>query len=155
MFVDAAGRQWNLRITVGAALRIKGAYGIDLVGDPGDALQKMSADVMLMLSVVREISVDHPGVDALALADSLDRDGLDALRDAVVAATVDFCPRQSRDMLRKALAKSRNAEAAMMAAAATEMDRLIDSKIAEATQMLGANSGDSQAQPESIHADTH
>jgi hypothetical protein len=99
-YTDTSGKEWDIRLTVGVADRVRNETGIDLFflrAGRFEQLEKL-ADPLILYQVAK-IALGNAITDADAWNDSLDGDTLDRMGNALLQSIVDFC----RDNQRPAL----------------------------------------------------
>jgi hypothetical protein len=95
-FKDSGGREWNCKITVGTAKRVKEATGCDLgnmLADKMAPMREIAEDCTKLLGVIWEIikpQAVKAGVSFDDFADAIDGDILEAVGDTFVDAIADF-----------------------------------------------------------------
>ena len=130
-FIDMAGREWVLRLTVGSLRDVRERAGVDLKGalqSPERIVDLIFGDVertLEMLWALVEGQAGARGVDAAAFAAGLDGAALEAALEALVEALVDFFPRSRvaqvmRTHLRATLARMDEAAVGAMQKAMAE-----------------------------------
>ena len=149
-FTDAAGRTWTISLTLGNAMRVKDALGIDLLqpeaGDP-PLLTRLGTDEMFLGEVICCLlagQFEAHQVNEQDVRDAFDGNTLLAAQKAFYEELVDFFHQRGRtDRARAVSAQMRMIEAAVKAVEA-KLDALdIDQAI------TGAMSGSSPEQSES------
>ncbi len=106
-FSDTAGDQWQVRVTLGAVQRCRDIASIDLltvVG--GDAFAEFVADPVkaaTALFAVVKPEADRRGIALDAFLDRLSGDAIQAARDALMDAIVDFFPSPAERRARRNL----------------------------------------------------
>lgn len=152
-FKDAAGREWQIRMSIGQARKLKDDIGIDVL-DGGDSLSKLATDPYTTancLYILCESQANESGVSDEQFGESLAGDVIDSATEALLAELVDFFPKRQREALRTMLAKLNGMQEAA-AKMGTEklnskaMDELIEKELAKASQeidamMAGGSSG--------------
>lgn len=103
-FIDSAGRNWTVRVDVGAVKRVRTVLGIDLmqVGEkrtsdgrkPG-VLERLSSDPVLLVDVIYVLCEEQAkrlGVSDEEFGRAMLGDALDGAVKAMLGAVVDFFP---------------------------------------------------------------
>src|SRR4030042_992897 len=143
-FTDAAGRTWTLSLTLGTAMTVKEALGVDLLqpeaGEP-PLRTRLGTDEMLLgegLCAMLAGQFETHKVTAADVRNSFDGQTLLAAQEAFYEEMIGFFCSRGRNDRAKAVAK----QMAMIDAAVTAVETRIDGIDVEAT-IRGAMSGDS------------
>ena len=156
-FKDAAGREWTVAITIGAAREIRDKLGVDLLqpeqGDP-PLLTRLGTDEMLLAEVILCLIADQIEQRQLTERDIrnlFDGRTLLAAHQAFYRELVDFFQGRGRGDRATAVQKQ---DAMIQAAVAVAESRVkaIDIKAILASATPGTPSGNSPASSESIPA---
>jgi len=134
-FTDADGRQWVIDIDVNALRQVQKRLDLklmDVLG--GETLDRLADDPVLLVDVLYvlcEAQAAREGVTDEAFGRGLRGDALDAAVVAFLEALTDFCPSRKRTLLRRLIAKGREAEDRLLTRAETmlasgKIDRLLD-----------------------------
>lgn len=152
-FADAHGRTWTLSITLGSAMRVKDALGIDLLqpeaGDP-PLLTRLGTDEMLLGEVLCALMQDQFDAHDLTpeqVRDSFDGETLCAAQSAFYEDMIDFFQQRGRLDRAKATAK----QLSLIQAAVAEIAAKVDAIDVDET-IRGAMSGNSPETSESTPA---
>lgn len=142
-FVDSAGRQWTVRVDVGAVKRVRAALGVDLMQvaekrtadgrEPG-VLERLASDPVLLVDVIYvlcEEQAKRSGVSDEEFGRAMLGDALDGAVKAMLGAVVDFFPNP----------RERAALKRVLTAAETEAEKARDRIEAELDARLGSTSG--------------
>jgi hypothetical protein len=144
----AAGRTWDLTVTVNTIRRVRALVGVDLMGAVGgDVLQRIASDPVLLVDVLFvcvKPQADAHGITAEAFGESMAGDVLPAAADAFMESLVSFFPNPGRDQLRRVLAAGKTERARMERELVTVTDQAIAT--------LGAPSQSAPASPASTPA---
>jgi len=152
-FVDKAGRNWTITLTLGTAMTVKEQLGIDLLqpeaGDP-PLLTRLGTDEMLLgevLCAMLQQQFEAQGVTAEDVRNGFDGQTLLAAQRAFYEELIDFFQSRGRTDRVKAVAKQVKMIDAAVTAVGTRIDALdIDQTIA------GAMSGESPEDLASIQS---
>lgn len=152
-FTDAAGRDWKITLTLGAAMAVKARLGVDLLqpelGDP-PLLTRLGTDEMLLgevLCAMLEGQFEAHQVTDADVRAAFDGATLLAAQKAFYEEMVDFFRSRGRNDRAKAVAKQK----AMIEAAVTAIETRIDAIDVDAAlaQAMSATRGPtSGASPE-------
>jgi hypothetical protein len=154
-FTDAAGRNWTIHLTLGAAMQVKDALGIDLLqpeqGDP-PLLTRLGTDELLLGQVICELlagQFEAHRVTEDDVRNSFDGASLLAAQTAFYEELVDFFRKRGRTDRAKAVETQATLIAKATAAIearidAFDLDQALDASIP------GAKSGGSPAPSASI-----
>lgn len=121
-FEDAAGRRWRLAVTIGRAREIKQITGVDFANlADGQFFLRLreSAETfaqVLWLLCESQAQAANPPVTPAQFGEALDGDALDAAREAIQQAAINFTPASRRGAVAAALRTLDTAEAEAMAA---------------------------------------
>lgn len=158
-FTDAAGRDWSLALSIGAAKRVKEhpQTNLDLLDDP-KALDTLLRNSYLLANVLWLLCEDQAKTANVAdkdFGEGLAGDAIEQATNALLEAMVDFFPSSRRDPLRQALATMKEAQAKAnkmiqgkltSPAMASLMDRELRTMSDDLDQLLaGGSSGKRQA----------
>lgn len=110
-WLDANGRNYSCKITVGAMRRVKEATGLNLMETvTGDLLQRLGEDPALFVDALYAIhrpQCDAAGVTAEQFGEALYGDALDRATRAFTEALVEFLPDpRTRRLMGAALKKA-------------------------------------------------
>jgi len=127
-FTDSQGRTWEVKLTLGAAARIKAALSVDLLTGGGvEFLGKMAKDPFLAWEVLWVLVADQAkaaGISKEAFAESLDGDTMDPAHLAFMEAFVDFFPPAQRTVLRRLLERAGETRTRALTRAAAKLEAL-------------------------------
>ncbi len=154
-FTDAAGRTWRIALTLGAAMRVKDALGIDLLqpeqaseDDPTPVLTRLGTDEILLGEVICCLLADQFEANRVTeqdVRDAFDGKTLLAAQQAFYEELIDFFQSRGRSDRAKAVAtQARVIEAAVRAVEAKLEAIDIDAEIAAAlpgVNLPGAGAG--------------
>jgi len=140
-FTDNQGKSWSIEITVATVKELKRDLEVDLmtIAEQGDdLLGKLASDPVLLVDALWVVCRDQAEADGIgdeAFAGRLGGDSLDEAIMALMEAIADFFPKARRQMLRKMLAKAREAESRLLDQInqkldSEEMDAEIDRQLA-------------------------
>jgi len=151
-FVDKAGRNWTITLTLGTAMTVKEQLGIDLLqpeaGDP-PLLTRLGTDEMLLGEVLCAMlagQFETQEVTAEDVRNGFDGQTLLAAQRAFYEELIDFFQSRGRTDRAKAVAK----QVKMIDAAVTAVETRIDALDIDRT-IAGAMSGESPEDLASIH----
>jgi len=143
-FVDKAGRNWTITLTLGTAMTVKEQLGIDLLqpeaGDP-PLLTRLGTDEMLLGEVLCAMlagQFETQEVTAEDVRNGFDGQTLLAAQRAFYEELIDFFQSRGRTDRAKAVAK----QVKMIDAAVTAVETRIDALDIDRT-IAGAMSGES------------
>jgi hypothetical protein len=99
-FLDSKNRRWRLELTLGAAMRVKAALGVDLLapeaGDP-PLLQRLALDESLLAETIVSVLGDQLGqVSPEEVYGAFDGKALLAAHDAFYQELADFFRQRGR-----------------------------------------------------------
>lgn len=148
-FKDTEGRDWTIAVTMGSVRRVKDLAGVNLAHiTEGDTLQRLASDPEMLCRTIW--AMVHPqaesrGVSEDAFFDSMGGDSIEAATVALLEDLPDFFPKSRREVLRRAVDKLTEIEAA---AAAMALDRLDGPEMAREIESIlsGAASNWPQSQ---------
>jgi len=137
-FVDADGRPWSVRETVGAIKDVRDEIDVDLADIRGETLDRIAEDPVLLVDVLWLLCQEQAKgkeVSAKQFGESLVGDAIDAAAAALVEAICDFFPSRRRTLLRKVTEKTAEVrEKADRLAMAKIADPELERKLTEAMQ---------------------
>lgn len=149
-FNDTKGRTWRLSISIGVAMKVRNNLGIDLLAsDTQNVILKLAADPITLCGVLWILVEDQAttaGVDQAAFWEALSDDSVEAATFAFLDALIDFFPLARQGVLRRIVAKMREADAKRLAHVvkrvdAGHVDQLIeaeiDKQLADLDQKIG------------------
>jgi hypothetical protein len=162
-FADNAGRTWTVTINVDAIKRVRDLAKVNLLEvAEGALLDKLVFDPVLLCDVIYAACKDQADAQKVSDGDfgrSMAGDAIDLATTALLEELVDFFPKARRGLLRKVLAKVRQVEAKVTAAAEAkiedpELDARIERALREANDgpTSGGSSGSLPASSASIPA---
>ena len=148
-FVDTAGRMWVISLTLGSAMHVKDALGVDLLepeaGDP-PLITRLGTDEMLLGQVICSLlagQFEAHHVTEQQVRDAFDGNTLLAAQKAFYAELVDFFHQRGRgDRAKAVAAQARMIEAAVKAVEA-KLDAIDTEAVIRTAMGRGAMSGSS------------
>ena len=140
-FSDSQGRPWKLALTLGTAMQVKSALGIDLlapeVGDP-PLLTRLATDEFLLGSVICQLLIGQMEAQKVTAEDvqaAFDGATMMAATEAFFAETADFFQSRGRPDRATAVRK----QTALIAAAVALANERVEA--VDLTAALGELSG--------------
>ena len=138
-FRDCHGRQWSIRVDVGAVKRVRSALGVDLMQvaerktadggrEPG-VLERLASDPVLLVDVIYVLCRDQAqsaGVTDEQFGAAMAGDALEGAVTAMLGAIVDFFPNPRERAALKRLLEAANREAE---AARGRMEALVEKAV--------------------------
>lgn len=127
-FTDNTGRAWTVPFNVNVKRRVQELTGTDLLEVvEGKLIEKLMSDPETLVNVI--YAVCKPEADAAGIKDvdfgaALTGDAIDGATTALMEALVDFFPKARRDMIRRAVGKAREIEAAASEMTLEKLDNL-------------------------------
>ena len=104
VFKDTDGREYDLKVSLAAAITLEEKHGINLRDHySGTLYEQITASTSTLLNVVGVLaakSLAEHGLTVQQMADSLDGDAVAAMQAALEAAIVDFSPPVARPAMR-------------------------------------------------------
>ena len=100
-FRDNAGRTWTIALNIGSFKRVLGMTKLDLLGDPGEAVARMSRDGMALCDVVYAIikpEADTQGVSDEQFGEAMGGEPMRLATDALMEELSDFFQRYRPDL---------------------------------------------------------
>jgi len=120
-FKDTEGREWTVSITVDSIKRVKSLLDLDLLDlDNGQVIERLVADPVLLCDTIYVIckpQADQRGVSDQEFGRAMAGDAIDHATTALLEDFCDFFPSRKRQVLQRALAKLKEVELKMIAAA--------------------------------------
>jgi hypothetical protein len=95
-FKDSSGKEYNVRLTVKTWRHVKEKTSVDLAGDFQKSILLLHSDPLVFCNVLYHLVQDQHQGDEESFADLLDGQTLEAARNAVVSAVIDFFPNQNQ-----------------------------------------------------------
>lgn len=104
-FKDSAGREYDLKISLAAAMKLEADFGINLrdhfSGQLYEQITDSTAKLLNVVAVLAAKSFELHGLTVQQFADALDGDAVAAMQAALQAAIVDFSPPVARPAMLK------------------------------------------------------
>lgn len=155
-FKDAEGREWTIRLTIGAVDRVKGEFEgtIDLLnlaaGKP-PLVSQLDSDPALLAHVIYVLAKcrDYPNMSQEDFADLLDAPTFAAAEKAFWAELEDFFQTTGRSDLCRLIEAQKEVREGMQEAMKTKVDELTEMAI-EKMQSLATSGQPSGSLPESV-----
>jgi len=126
-FKDNAGRNWAVRIDVGAVKQVRDTLDVDLMDTvEGKLLEQLATDPVLLVDVLYVLcreQADAQSVSDVDFGRAIAGDVIDSAVDAFLEALVGFFPSRRRQLLAKARDKYRTLEKLVL----DEAERRLDS----------------------------
>ena len=127
-FKDLKDRDWELSVTLGLALRVKGKLGVDLLQpEEGNGLGRLVADDALLAQVIVEAiepQMEGRGLNAADVAESFDGAVLCAAQAAFMEEYADFFRSRGRSDRALAVEKMRESLGLASEAARSRIETL-------------------------------
>ncbi len=118
-FSDAAGVDWQLRVTVGAINRVRESTGVELdkcLEDNMAVLHEMLVDICKVVDVVysicRQQAVER-NVSAEEFGERMVGDSVTKATDALIESLIDFFPKRQSEILKATMRKMKTVEDAL------------------------------------------
>ncbi len=143
-FKDCEGREWNMSVTIGSARMVKDQFDVDLLRFDERLIGRLSAEMVLMADIVYlliEQQAKGRDVTREAFFDALDGNALEAAKEALIEATVDYLPVSRQAQVRAALAKIKELDERLIEEASKRLNDpdFINGVIAELEQKFLAS----------------
>lgn len=128
IFKDAAGGDWSLAVNVASNKRVKALTGFDLFATIDQQLyERLRADPELLVNVLYALC--KPEADARKVSDEdfgalMVGDAIDRATTALTEDLADFFPQARRELVRKAMTKVAEIEAAALGQAIRKIDAI-------------------------------
>ncbi|MBA3936833.1 MAG: hypothetical protein H0X38_05175 [Planctomycetes bacterium] len=155
-FTDTLGRTWTVTITVATVKRVRALCDVDLLAVAGgDLLERLATDPVLLADVLYAVVEDEAKQRQLSDVDfgrALVGDTIARATSALLETIVDFFPNPKRGVLRTALGKLNDLEAAALRLARERLEALDPQTLLTAALPPGAASGSSPASSAAIPA---
>ena len=114
-FTDAMGTAWGITVNVLAVKRVRTLLDVDLMEiATGSLLDRLGRDPVLLCNVLFVICKDQADAEKVSDEDfgrRMGGDAIEAATNAFLEEVIDFFPGGRREILRKALLRSRKIEA--------------------------------------------
>jgi hypothetical protein len=128
-FKDTAGRNWQISVNVESIKRVRAEVdGLDLCAAvEGDVINRLQNDPILLAGVLYALckpAADQQNVTPEQFGEALAGDAIEAATVALLEDLADFFPKTRRAMIRKALEKYTQVEAAATRRAGEEIDKM-------------------------------
>jgi len=156
-FTDAAGRVWNLQLTIGRAREIHSVTGIDFTNvHDGQVFIELGGNPetfaqVLWLLCEKQAAIHRPPVTPDDFADGLNGAALDAAREAILEATISFIQAPLRGaaetVIRKTLEAQSRAMEEIKGWAETAGDRMVAAAGVAAREAAEAHGQESPSSP--------
>lgn len=156
-FKDAAGRTWNLQLSIGRAREIREVTGVDFTNvHDGQLFLELGSNPetfaqVLWLLCEKQAALARPPVNPEDFADGLNGAALDAAREAIVEATISFIQAPLRGaaavVIRKTLAAQTLAMEEVKQWAETQGDRMVAAAGVAAREAAEAHGQESPNSP--------
>jgi hypothetical protein len=124
-FKDNQGATWSIEITVTTVKRLKNELDIDLmkIAEPdSDLLDRLAGDPILLVDALWVICRDNATITDEEFGQRMGGESIDNAVMALMEAIADFFPRARREILRKMIAKARQAEETVLSRVSEKMD---------------------------------
>jgi hypothetical protein len=139
-FKDSQGNEYDVRLTVKSWRFVKEKTGVDLAGDFQKSMLTIHSDIAAFTNVLYHLVRDQTDGDEEAFFDRLNGDSLEAAREAVVDAVIDFFPNQNQ----RATAKELVTKANVLEGHLTRKARVVmDEKAKRFRDQIDSTSGES------------
>jgi hypothetical protein len=124
-FKDNQGATWSIEITVTTVKRLKNELDLDLmkIAEPdSDLLDRLAGDPILLVDALWVICRDNATITDEEFGQRMGGESIDNAVMALMEAIADFFPRARREILRKMIAKARQAEETVLSRVSEKMD---------------------------------
>jgi hypothetical protein len=126
-FKDSSGKEYTLRLTFGVWRQIKDGTGVDIAADFEKVYVRLHTELDVFANVLFHFckGCNQFEGDEAAFAEILDGETLEAAREAVVAAVIDFFPNRQKTAATTMIQKARVLEDAIGTKAMLVMDETL------------------------------
>ena len=123
VFKDATGKEYIVSLNIRKVKMLK-ELGMDIMAQDGSGLKAIADDACLLCDCLYRICVDDENITQDEFLNAMHGDSIEAAANAMIEAVIDFFPQSRRNLLKRAVEKSRAMQEKMLLAAAEELEAM-------------------------------
>ena len=109
VFKDANGGEWSVSVNVGTVKRLR-AIGCDIMAEDGNGIMSLSSDPVMLGDALWCVCKDQAAAKCItedSFFSAIGGDSIESATEALIGAVIDFFPSARRNLMKKAMLKSK------------------------------------------------